>query len=331
MWPAAKICKAMKQHIYVASRTDEGGILRCLLDENGKLRVQGHYPAKSPAWLCRDGQTLYALLREPFLMNSGVFRLAIREDGSLVPEEGVESTHGTIGAHIYAENGRVWCANYINGTVTAVPDKLLPFNGRGADPARQSSSHPHCICPTPDGRYLCVCDLGRDRIELITRELEPVFSAAAPAGSGPRHLVFSGDGGYAYCSAELSSEVCVFSYADGKLNYLHSVSTLPEGCGLENSASAIRLSADGRRLYVSNRGHDSIAAFAVSGAELRPLGHIPSFGRSPRDFALAGDYLLCANELSNNVQVFSLKGETPATPVCTLAVPMPWCVLPVEI
>lgn len=331
MWPAAKICKGMKRHIYLASRTDEGGILHCVLDADGQLEIQKLYPAKSPAWLCRDGQTLYALLREPFLMNSGIIRFTIREDGSLEPVAGVESTHGTIGAHIYAEKGRVWCANYINGTVTAMPDKLLPFNGRGANPARQSSSHPHCICPTPDGRYLCVCDLGRDRIELITRKLEPVFFAVAPAGSGPRHLVFSGDGGYAYCSAELSSEVCVFSYAGGQLHYLHRVSTLPENCGVENSASAIRLSADGRRLYVSNRGHDSIAVFAVRGAGLTLLGHIPSFGRSPRDFALAGEYLLCANELSDSVQVFSLQDQIPTEPVCTLAVEMPWCVLPVKI
>lgn len=321
----------MKQHIYLASRTDGGGILHCVLEENGQLVLRERCEAKSPAWLCRDGQTLYALLREPFLLNSGIIRFSIREDGSLEPLAGLASTHGTIGAHIYAEDGQVWCANYINGTVIAMPDKLLPFNGRGADPVRQSSSHPHCICPTPDGRFLCVCDLGRDRIELLTRDLEPVSSAEVPAGSGPRHLVFGIDGCYAYCSAELSSEVCVFSYAEGRLTFLHSVSTLPEDCLVESTASAIHLSEDGKRLYVSNRGHDSIAVFAVNGAGLTLLGHIPSFGRSPRDFALAGEYLLCANELSNNVQVFSLKDRIPTEPVCTLAVEMPWCVLPVKI
>lgn len=320
----------MKQHIYLASRTDEGGILHCVLEENGQLVLRERCEAKSPAWLCRDGQTLYALLREPFLLNSGIIRFSIHGDGSLEPIAGLASTHGTIGAHIYAEDGQVWCANYINGTVIAMPDKLLPFNGRGADPVRQSSSHPHCVCPTPDGRFLCVCDLGRDRIELLTRWLEPVTSTETPAGSGPRHLVFSADGCYAYCSAELSSEVCVFSYAEGRLTFLHSVSTLPEDCFVESAAAAIHLSEDGERLYVSNRGHDSVAVFAVNGAGLTLLGHIPSFGRSPRDFALAGEYLLCANELSDNVQVFSLKDRIPTEPVCTLAVEMPWCVLPVN-
>lgn len=231
----------MKQHIYLASRTDGGGILHCVLEENGQLVLRERCEAKSPAWLCRDGQTLYALLREPFLLNSGIIRFSIRGDGSLEPIEGLASTHGTIGAHIYAEGGQVWCANYINGTVIAMPDKLLPFNGKGADPVRQSSSHPHCVCPTPDGRFLCVCDLGRDRIELLTRGLEPVSSTEAPAGSGPRHLVFSADGCYAYCSAELSSAVCVFSYAEGRLTFLHSVSTLPEDCLVESTASAMRL------------------------------------------------------------------------------------------
>ena len=320
----------MKQHIYLASRTEEGGILHCVLEENGQLVLRERCEAKSPAWLCRDGQTLYALLREPFLLNSGIIRFTIHGEGSLEPIAGLASTHGTIGAHIYAEDGQVWCANYINGTVIAMPDKLLPFNGRGADPVRQSSSHPHCVCPTPDGRFLCVCDLGRDRIELLTRWLEPVTSTETPAGSGPRHLVFSADGCYAYCSAELSSEVCVFSYAEGRLTFLHSVSTLPEDCFVESAAAAIHLSEDGERLYVSNRGHDSVAVFAVNGAGLTLLGHIPSFGRSPRDFALAGEYLLCANELSDNVQVFSLKDRIPTEPVCTLAVEMPWCVLPVN-
>ena len=319
----------MKQHIYLASRRDDGGILHCVLEEDGRLTLRKRYEAKSPAWLCRDGQTLYALLREPFFMNSGIIRFSLREDGSLDRIGGLESTHGTIGAHIYAENGQVWCANYINGTLIAMPDKIRPFNGRGADPGRQSSSHPHHVCPTPDGAYLCLCDLGRDRIELLTRELEPVYSAEVPAGSGPRHLVFDAAGSYAYCSAELSSEVCVLSYGEGRLRFLHSVSTLPEGCGAENAASAIRLSEDGERLYVSNRGHDSIAVFAVRGAGLTLLGHIPAFGRSPRDFALAREYLLCANELSDNVQVFSLKDPVPQKPVCTFAVEMPWCVLPV--
>lgn len=320
----------MRQHIYIASHTDEGGILYCVLGEDGKLDTLDWYEAKSPAWLCQDGETLYALLREPFFMNSGIIRYIIQPDGGLKPIAGIESTHGTIGAHIYGESGRLWCANYINGTVIAMPDRILPFNGRGVDPVRQSSSHPHCICPTPDGKYLCVCDLGRDRIELLTKELELVSSTEVPVGSGPRHIVFDVAGKYAYCSAELSNQVCVFSYSEGCLCYLRSVSSLPKNCSVENTAAAIRLSEEGKRLYISNRGHDSISVFSVSGGELTLLGFIPSCGRSPRDFAIVGDYLLCANELSDQVQVFSLQGQIPTAPVSTLNVEMPWCILPVK-
>lgn len=316
--------------LYIASRAPETGIYLCELLEDGELTALSLERADHPAWLCRDGETLYALLREPFQLMSGMNTYRIGKDGDLSLTGGPYSTHGLYSAHLYAEKGTVWCANYIDGTVLRFPDRLKAFQGAGPDRLRQLSSHPHCITPTPDGKYLCVNDLGTDRIYLLTHELEQVSEAVMPEGCGPRHLVFSPNGKTAFSSNEMGSSVSVLTYDAGILQYVCSCSTVPEDYSGENSASAVRISSAGDTLYVSNRGHNSVAVFDISGNELRRKGFIPCFGNSPRDIALAGEHLLCANELSDSVTVFSLKNGLPESPVSEFSVKMPWCILPLE-
>ena len=151
-----------------------------------------------------------------------------------------------------------------------------------------------------------------------------------PAGSGPRHLVFSHDGRFAYCATELSNTVCVLEYQKGKLKYLYSVSTLPKNCQDISNCGGIRLSKDNRKLYVSNRGHNSISVFAVDGELISLQGHIPSGGESPRDFCLTGKFLIVGNDLSNNVAVFDISTELPQEPIFTYPSARPWCLLPVQ-
>lgn len=313
--------------IYIASRVKDGGVYHCRLSEAGQLRIVKQYAVESPAYLCREGDTLYAMLREPFLLESGLVSFRIREDGALEQLTGPESLHGTITAHIFARDGIVWSANYINGTVTRMPDRIIAFNGHGARPGAQDSSHPHCITPTPDGKYLCVTDLGTDRVYIITPELERISETKLPDGCGPRHLIFSPDGRFGYCSTEFGSTVCVLAYSDGVLRLLCEYPTVPADFAGESTAAAIRLSEDGKRLYVSNRGHDSVCVFDADGCKLRCVGYIPSFGHFPREMNLAGDFLLCGNELSDTVTVFSLKDGLPQAPVCSLDIAMPWGIL----
>ena len=316
--------------LYIASRAEDTGIYLCDLSEDGLLTELDLTPVDRPAWLYRDGSTLYALLREPFQLMSGMNAYHIGADGSLTLTAGPLSTHGLYSAYLYAERGSVWCANYIDGTVLRFPDTLKAFQGSGCNRQRQLSSHPHCITPTPDGKYLCVNDLGTDRIYLLTHDLEKVSEAALPDGCGPRHLVFAPDGSTAYSSNEMGSTVSVLAYREGQLQYLRSYSTIPAGYSGETSASAIRLSPAGDTLYVSNRGHNSVAVFRASGEELSLQGFIPCGGDSPREMVLAGGFLLCGNELSDNVTVFSLKNGLPDRPVCDYHVKMPWCILPIE-
>lgn len=320
----------MKRQIYIASQDRDGGIVRCELTDKGILKKLEMYPLDRPAYLCADGDRLYAVLREPFQMQSGIVSFKIGEDGALAEQSAPAPVHGTIAAHVYSRAGKVYSANYLSGTVTLMPDKLIAFSGSGADKARQDCSHPHCITPTPDGEYLCINDLGTDCIYLCTPELEAVSAVRLPAGSGPRHMIFSADGKLAYCSNELASTVSVLRYEKGRLEHLRDYPSVPEEYTGENAASAIRLSEDGKRLFVSNRGHESVAEFLAEGENLRLIRHLPCFGSSPRDFAISGRWLLCANENSDSVCVLPLEGET-APPASILPVKRPWCVLVLNI
>ena len=322
--------------IYIASRKEDEGILHCSLSVNGQLELLEKIPADRPAFLCRDGNRLYALLREPFQLMSGLNTYSIGQDGSLSMIGITRSTHGLYSAHLYAKEGKIWIANYIDGTVALlqenksckpVQDKIVAFSGNGPDQTRQLTSHPHCIRPTPDGQYLCVNDLGTDCIYLLTPDLELVSVCILPNGCGPRQLVFSPDGKYGFSSNELDSTVAILQYQNSKLDYIRSVSSLPYAYHGVNSASAISLSADGSRLYVSNRGYNNVTVFDRKEDVLSLAGSIPTYGNSPREFALVGEFLICGNELSDNVTVFTLSNGIPKNPVCDFKVTMPWCIL----
>lgn len=320
--------RSMDQILYVASQDAQGAILRMTLDENGQLTLVDRTPAERAAYLCIEKNRLYALLREPFQMQSGVASYEILPDGSLRPDGPVQPVHGTISAHIWAKGGDVYTANYLSGSVTRLPHDLLAFGGSGIHPDRQTCSHPHCLTPTPDGLYLCVCDLGADCIHICSMDLTVISQSYTTPGSGPRHLVFSPDGKHAYCANELDSSVSVFSYERAKLTLLHTQSTLTHGFKAENAASAIRLSPEGDRLYVSNRGHDSVCVYEVHGAFLTPIAWIPCGGHSPREMMLMGKWLLCGNELSHDICVLPADGNEKTQPVCRFPVIRPWCILP---
>jgi 6-phosphogluconolactonase len=156
-------------------------------------------------------------------------------------------------------------------------------------------------------------------------------------GSGPRHVVFDPSGRFLYAINELLSTVSVFTYPAGDETWepVQTISTLPEGFEGESWTAELALSPDGRFLYGSNRGHDSLAVFAVDGAtgRLTPAGHFPTGGRTPRHFAIdeTGRWLLAANQGSGSVVVFRRDPDSGGlSPVGTpVKVPKPVCVLPV--
>ncbi|NVY96809.1 lactonase family protein [Lactobacillus sp. DCY120] len=220
----------------------------------------------------------------------------------------------------------LFTANFHTGQVIIHrinPDKTLTIadtiqlTGSSLRP-EQDSSHPHCAHLSPDGK-LIICDYGTDLISTYNLtdtgqvELQTTFSVTA--GSAPRHLIFNSQHPeIAYCICELSSTVLVLGYQDGNFELLNSYSLLPESYQGDNTAAAIRLSSDGRFLYTSNRGHNSIISFEVqnAGKQLEHLQTIKTRGDFPRDFNfdLTENYLLVPHQKSNDVTIFNCNSQT---------------------
>jgi len=306
---------------FAASDVTNGGIYRFCFDGE-KVSTVGFAPCERPAYMAADGDFLRVLLRSPFGEkndSSGVvgFDGNLRKVGEVIP------TYGPIAAHLCVFNGNIYVADYISGETEILGKKKIHHVGHGPHTVRQLSSHPHIVMPTPDGNYLAVCDLGCDRIWILSPELETVSETVMPSGCGPRHIVFSPDGKYAYCANELSSTVTVLAYEDGKLIPSESVSTVPIGV-TDSFPAAIRY--DNGQVLVSNRGHDSIAVFQVCGGHVSSAGYIPTRGRYPRDFAVIDGYFVIANERENKIVLLKRNGEF----VCEADIRRPLCILPTK-
>jgi 6-phosphogluconolactonase (cycloisomerase 2 family) len=209
-----------------------------------------------------------------------------------------------------------------DGSLTPATSVIL-FKGSGADSLRQGEPHLHCVRYSPDGQYLFAADLGSDRIYRFNVNDTPFEGQQAlqqgslktfttPAGTGPRHFDFHPDGGrYLYLLGELSGEVIVYDYHSGELVQKQIVPA--DSVGARGSAD-IHVSPDGRFLYASNRLQaDGIAIFSIDPDEgtLTKAGYQLT-ARHPRNFVITpnGKYLLVASRDDNQVQVFSIDGET---------------------
>ncbi|MFC3748812.1 lactonase family protein [Paenibacillus sp. GCM10012306] len=202
------------------------------------------------------------------------------------------------------------------GLPVALTDTAV-HSGHGAHPERQDRPHPHSAIFSPDGRFLFVSDLGLDLIRtyVINRDkktLEAQGDTVLHPGSGPRHLAFHPDGKSAYVINEVDSTITSFTYDSetGTLQAAVTVPTLPADFTEENTCAEIALTPDGRYLYGSNRGHDSLVVFAVDAATagLTLVEHVSTQGGHPRHFTLTpnGAYLIVANRDASNLVVFSV-------------------------
>lgn len=229
-----------------------------------------------------------------------------------------------------------------DGTIGEIVD-TKQHTGHGADPERQDKPHVHSAFFSPDGRFLFVSDLGIDIVRAYTinrtnHTLEFHADTHLPPGSGPRHLAFHPGGKYAYVINEVNSTIAAFSYDQeaGKLAALEVVPTLPEDFRGENTTAEIAVSQDGRYLYGSNRGHDSIVVYSINqdSGRLTYVEHVSTEGGHPRHFALTpdGSLLIAANRDSNNLAVFRVNKETGQLSFTgqTAEVSKPVCVKPVQ-
>ncbi|NJN54759.1 MAG: lactonase family protein [Anaerolineae bacterium] len=206
-----------------------------------------------------------------------------------------------------------------DGRLAPVSD-VQQHQGRGPT-SRQEGSHAHCIVPDGHGRFLAA-DLGTDQImvyalDTVEGKLRLVMPPVAVApGSGPRHLCFHPNGRFVYVLAELSSEIIAFHYdvEGGTLHPHQTISMLPLNYTGFSTGAHIQASPDGKFLYASNRGHDSLVIYAIDEATglLTLVGHESTQGKTPRHFTMDahGRFLLAANQDSDTVVVFRRDEET---------------------
>src|SRR3989441_5048064 len=226
----------------------------------------------------------------------------------------------------------VLIANYTGGNVTVFPIRrdgslgeatdMKQYQGSSLNRERQEGPHAHCIVLDPTNRFAYSCDLGTDKIMIFRFDArhgkllpnEQPWVQTKP-GAGPRHLAFHPGGQYVFVLNELHSTVTAFARDRGKgsLKELQTLTTLPKDFKGQNSSADVHVSLDGRFVYCSNRGHDSITIFAIdTHGKLITIGHESTRGMTPRNFAIdpSGMFLLVANQKSDNIVAFRRDQKT---------------------
>jgi len=264
----------------------------------------------------------------------GVWRLADGRWQCLL----VVPSHGEAPCFVSLDAGR-WrmaVANYQSGQVAIyrLDDDGLPAGdaevhantGHGPNPERQDGPHAHCVRFHND--WLYQTDLGTDQVLAYAPDGSRSVAFGAPPGQGPRHILFHPRLEVAYLVTELGSRLLTLDIAaDGRLTERHSVSTLPPDAPPGSLGGHIGLNRAGDRLYVTNRGHDSVATFAVADDGSLDLMDIAlTHGKSPRHFHLIEDYgrMLVAHEEGNSVVMLALNGDGTVAGLCqTLSMAQP--------
>lgn len=330
--------------IYVGTYTDgksEGIYLYRLNQSSGELRhVATTKGVVNPSFLTvsPNRRYLYAVneVEEFAAKKSGALSaFAINQQSGELALVNQQPTLGGAPCYVVTDQAGKFAlvANYAGGNVAVLSihsdgslgeatDVKQDF-GSSANADRQTGPHAHCVVLDPASRFAYVCDLGTDKIMIFRFDarrgkLTPGKKSwvQVKPGAGPRHLTFHPGGKYAYVINELHATVTVFAHdaADGSLREVQTLATLPAEFKDANTSADIHVSPDGRFLYCSNRGHDSIAAFNINSGngKLTFIAHESTGGKTPRNFAIdpTGTFLLAANQKSDSIVTFRIDAKT---------------------
>jgi 6-phosphogluconolactonase len=273
-------------------------------------------------WIAPNGKFLYAVNWDPDLEGSvSAFRIDSK-DARLTFLNQVSARGIRPNQVVLDPSGRLAVTvNYRSGTIAAfkvLSDGKLSeafFVQRHGDPAATPKAHG--IEFTRDGTRMYVAELGLDRVYTYRIDAgKPLIVPVAPpfvqlhAGSGPRRLQLARDERFLYVNHELDSEVSVLAVRGDTLSEIQTISTLPAGTKVTNTTAEIMIDAAGRHLYVSNRGHDSIAVYSIDpqAGTLTLRANVPAGGQTPRNIRLdpSGNYLFSANENGGTITVFKV-------------------------
>lgn len=340
-----------------SDRADGIHILR-MDTRSGELRLVGSVNAgANPSFLAihPNGRVLYAVnevTERNGKATGALSAFAITGDTSLLTRLNEQPSEGGAPCYVSVDrSGRaLFVANYVGGNVALLPiqkngvlapaTNMVQHCGSGPNKERQEAAHAHCIIPDPSNRFALAADLGIDRVLVYRINLDDGTlqhvegsDAVMRAGAGPRHLAFHPSLPLVFVANELDSTVTTlrFDSASGALSPLQTYSTLPSGWTGANYPADIHLASSGRTVYVSNRGHNSVAVFSVAGSTgaLALEQVVSTRGDWPRNFSLdpTGRWLLVANQRSGSIVVFARDQESGRlTPTAhRLAVPSPVC------
>jgi 6-phosphogluconolactonase len=326
--------------VYIGTYTKPGGskgIYRALLDtESGKLSkptLAAEAPGPSFLALHPNGKVLYAV-HEP--TDGDVSAYAIGADGSL-RKLNTQPTQGNGPCHVSVDPAgkAVFTASYGAGTLASLPLKsngslappatVFKNTGSGPDKSRQEGPHLHAIYSDADSRFVYACDLGTDEVLVFHLDaatgkltLSEPRSAKSPAGGGPRHLALHPGGRFAFVNNEMGNSVTAFARdpETGGLSPLQTIPTLPADAPRAGATTAeIFCHPNGKWLYVSNRGHDSIAAYAIAQDGRLTLTEIEPAGVAvPRGFGIdpTGRWLVVAGQKSDDITALAIDPTTGA-------------------
>jgi len=323
---------------YTEAKPNKGIYIYQFNAQNGKLKKVSHgknitnpsfltlSPKGNFIYACTDTKLPVEGSISSFLFDSinGSFRLINKQKSG-----GVNPVYLTTSQN----NEFVINGNYTDGTVSVYKTnrdgsldtaiQLIHFQGNGPVAQRQDQSHIHAAVFSPDFKYIYFPDLGADKIRIFTfnKDQIPPLEAlenddylAVPA-SGPRHFIFHPNNHFAYCIEELSGTVSSFKFNEGRLNHFQRIFSYSKIQDLYNSAD-IHISPDGLYLYATNRwdNENSISIFSIDTikGDLTLIGHQSTYGDHPRNFTIdpSGNYLLVANQLTNNIIVFKRDIKT---------------------
>lgn len=332
----------MKQYMYIGTYTEpilfgtgevfQGkgkGVSICAF-EDGKITQINTIPVRNPSFVCVDEERkkLYAVneMKEyQGAFGGGITQISYDEKANMAIESDY-NTAGTDPCHIIVspDQSFVAVANFASGALTsfAVDGKgcltgekqVFQHEGSSVHPIRQRGPHAHSTIFAPDGKHLYVPDLGLDKVKAYTYAggvitPDPDADITVAPGSGPRFGEFSADGKHFYLINEIGSKVMHFAYENGQMIPKETIYTLPEDFTGDNICSDLHLTPDGKYLYASNRGHDSVICCRVEeDGALTFLSRQSCGGRTPRNFVIdpTGKYVLIGNQDSDNITVFEI-------------------------
>jgi 6-phosphogluconolactonase len=284
-----------------------------------------------------DGRFLYSIDTEKFggSENEFVAAYAIKDRSGKLKRLNQQSAKGTASCYldIDASGKTVVLANYSTGSVAALPVQtdgslgeaaaFVQHEGSSVNPKRQKAPYAHSIVISPDNRFALAADLGIDKVLIYRLDAaasklsvnKAQVSISVEPGSGPRHLTFHPNGKNVYLINELKNSVTFFTYEpdSGKLTTQQTISTLPADFDGVTHTADVKITPNGKFLYGTNRGHDSIACYRIGDDGRLSLIKIePSLGKGPQNLLITPDgrWVICANMPGNSVIVFGINSDT---------------------